>query len=107
MSDQATELQPLTPAQERVRRFIIDFLRAHHRQPTFREIAVGIGHKRNPNGVRQHLRAIARKGWIEYSPGRGVERMVGVEVAELHSADEAGNEATKAAGGINHGCAAI
>ncbi len=59
---------PLTDRQRQILDLIRISLRDRHYAPTVREIqeATGIA---NPNGVHCHLRALRKKGLIEWVPG--------------------------------------
>jgi repressor LexA len=54
----------LTETQARVCRFIEDWVISRGYPPTVREIAKGLKYK-SPNAVRQHLRLIQQKGFLE------------------------------------------
>lgn len=57
-------MRPLTKRQAEVYEFIVGFVEAHGRQPTFREIGPAIG-TNFTNGVMGHINALEKKGWIE------------------------------------------
>jgi repressor LexA len=61
-------MNPLSPKQLVVLKFIDEFLRASHFPPTRGEIAEGLGLK-NRQGIDQHLKALQVKGFIELIPG--------------------------------------
>lgn len=57
-------LPALTKRQAAVLAFIREYLRANNRPPTYREIMVEFVIK-GPNGVKCHIDALKRKGYIE------------------------------------------
>lgn len=66
-------METLTPRQEEVLRWIREFLDREGYPPTRAEIARGLGF-RSANAAEDHLRALARKGVLDLSPGasRGI-----------------------------------
>lgn len=70
-------MAPLTSRQQEVLSCIKDFIRRHGFSPTLREIAKAIGVK-STNCVDDHLRAIARKGYLR----RGTQARSVVVVGE-------------------------
>lgn len=75
----------LTERQQRVFDFIRQFMDSEGMPPTRADIARALGFK-SPNAAEDHLKALARKGFIEMIPGasRGIrlpEEMYGVEDA--------------------------
>lgn len=66
-------MKPLTPRQQQILDFIRDFAAQEGFPPTIAEIARAIDVS-SPHGVREHLRALARKGVIELTPNasRGI-----------------------------------
>jgi repressor LexA len=62
-------MKPLTARQTELLEFIRDNLNTQGLPPTIAEIAAAMG-IHSPNGVRDHLRALARKGVIELFPNR-------------------------------------
>ena len=72
-----TRNRDLTNRQSEVLFVIRDYIRAHGYPPTMREIGQDMG-IRSTNGVNEHLRALARKGFIEITPrpGRGIKLLV-------------------------------
>lgn len=64
----------LTNRQKQVLDFTANHLRSHGFPPTISEIQRHFSF-RSPNAVEQHLRALARKGWINRHPhkSRGIE----------------------------------
>ena len=71
----------LTPRQAEILEFIKSCLEANGYPPTRAEIAQKLGFK-SPNAAEEHLKALARKGAIEMTPGasRGI-RIPGFEPA--------------------------
>ncbi len=67
-------MKPLTPEQARVLEYITEYHNENGRPPTVREIAGNLGY-RSLNSVRQHLRLIERKGYLNLIPNtsRGIE----------------------------------
>jgi repressor LexA len=72
----------LTPRQTEILDFIKHCLDSHGFPPTRAEIAQQLGFK-SPNAAEEHLKALARKGAIEMTPGasRGI-RIPGYEAGE-------------------------
>ena len=67
----------LTPRQRRVASAIRRLTRDRGYPPTIREVAVEVAIA-GPNGVKQHLRLMARKGWITWDQGKArTLRLVG------------------------------
>lgn len=66
-------MQKLTPRQSEILAFIRSCLEANGYPPTRAEIAQKLGFK-SPNAAEEHLKALARKGAIEMTPGasRGI-----------------------------------
>jgi repressor LexA len=66
-------MRPLTARQAEILEFIRNEIEARGLPPTVAEIAAGMGVK-STNGIRDHLKALARKGAIELIPGasRGI-----------------------------------
>jgi len=66
-------MQKLTARQSELLDFIKDYIRTEAMPPTIVEIAVAMGIT-SPNGVRDHLKALERKGAIELIPhaSRGI-----------------------------------
>ncbi len=58
----------LTPGQQRVLDFILDFQKREGLTPTHAEIARGLGF-RSINAASEHVRRLRRKGVIDYSSG--------------------------------------
>lgn len=75
----------LTPRQSEILAFIKRCLEEHGYPPTRAEIAQELGFK-SPNAAEEHLKALARKGAIEMTPGasRGI-RIPGFEPATEES----------------------
>lgn len=61
-------MQKLTPRQAEILSFIKRCLEDHGFPPTRAEIAQELGFK-SPNAAEEHLKALARKGAIEMTPG--------------------------------------
>jgi len=62
------ERQPLTPRQQDVLDWIAGFIDTHGFSPSVRQIGHAYGW--TPNGVKCHLNAIRRKGWITWLDGQ-------------------------------------
>lgn len=62
-------MESLTPRQAKVLRFVRDFVRRHGYAPSVREVAAAmrIG---TPKGAADHLKALARKGYLVRDAGR-------------------------------------
>jgi hypothetical protein len=58
---------PLTVAQDRMLDFIRSFRDSHGIPPTTREIGTALGIT-SPNGVRGHLMALQKKGYLKSTP---------------------------------------
>ncbi len=74
-------MNPLTKRQREVLDFIFAFFPKEQRMPSIREIGDHVG-IRSPNGVANHLHALAQKGYIslpEKQKARSI-RLLGVEV---------------------------
>lgn len=65
----------LTNNQRRVLEYIRDFMTAHGRAPSLREIAAAMGLARH-SSAQDYIRALIRKGALERTPQRGL-RLVG------------------------------
>jgi len=67
-------MELLTEKQERVLKFIINFLRKNSVPPTVREIMKGLGFS-SPRPVQDHLKILQRKGYISIKNNfyRGIE----------------------------------
>lgn len=59
---------PLTKRQQQLYDFIVAYLRAQRRPPTFREMMKHLGIL-SPQGVRGHLLALKKKGFLIHRPG--------------------------------------
>lgn len=57
---------PLTQRQEEVLEFITHFIEHHRYAPTYREL--GDHFQVTLNGIRGHLMALQRKGYVEWQP---------------------------------------
>lgn len=78
-------MEPLTPRQEEVFRWIRTFQEKAGFPPTRAEIARGLGF-RSANAAEEHVRALARKGTIELLPGASR----GIRLASLAAAPAQG-----------------
>lgn len=67
MVAQVIEREPLTDRQLAIYNYIRNRIVSGDTSPTVREIGNEFGIA-SPNGVREHLQALVRKGWIEYTP---------------------------------------
>lgn len=63
----ATERPPLTPRQQDVLMWISGYIDVHGFSPTVREIGSHYGF--SLNGVKTHLNALRRKGYITWQDG--------------------------------------
>lgn len=74
----------LTPKQASMLRYIQGHVMAQNCPPTIREIADALGIS-STNGVRAHLTALVRKGWITIIPrlARGI-RLTTTGIAEYN-----------------------
>jgi repressor LexA len=69
MTNPTTSESPLTRPQGEIFRFVYERARDTGTQPSVREIAARFGFG-SINGVGCHLRALARKGWLDLSGGQ-------------------------------------
>jgi repressor LexA len=68
---------PLAPRQRDVVAAIRRLAKEHGYPPTIRELGDDLGIT-TPNGVKQHLRLLARKGWVTWEEGKArTLRLVG------------------------------
>ena len=78
-------MKPLTARQQE----ILDYIRSRQAEagdtPSFREIGDHFGFK-SPNAVRDHLRALARKGALEKAPGLARSLKLTTPLARLKAA---------------------
>ncbi len=66
-------MEPLTTRQERVLRCVLALSQRHGRMPTYRELGASLSIA-SPNGVRRHLLALERKGYLStHRAARGIE----------------------------------
>ncbi len=65
---------PLTPAQERVYRFVRDYMDRHGRAPSYEEIRTSLGF-RSLNAVAKHLRQLEQRGVLQ-SPWNNRKRVL-------------------------------
>jgi repressor LexA len=59
----------LTDKQRAIYDWIVDFCESHGYSPTVRELANAFG-LRSTNGAVCHLKPLAKKGWIRWTPHR-------------------------------------
>jgi len=59
----------MTREQERVYRYIVDFIRAKGYSPTIREIAVGVG-QRSPGNTIRKMQVLRNDGFIVWEEGK-------------------------------------
>lgn len=79
----ATTVQALTRPSKRqldTLRFVHEYASLHGYAPTLREIGAHLGIS-STNGVSDHVRALARKGFLVYA--RGTSRAIGITEAGL------------------------
>jgi repressor LexA len=74
-------MPPLTARQREVLDFFFEFFPREQRMPSIREISEHFG-MRSPNGVKAHLIALDKKGYIELSDKQQARsiRLIGVKV---------------------------
>ena len=77
----------LTPRQAEILAFIKECLESNGYPPTRAEIAIKLGFK-SPNAAEEHLKALARKGAIEMTPG--ASRGIRIPGFEPNTEDEEG-----------------
>jgi repressor LexA len=77
-------MDTLTPRQQQILDFLQRYQVAHGLPPTILEIAAAFG-LASPNGVAQHLKALARKGVLELKPQQA--RGIRLRVAPAEAAD--------------------
>ena len=84
-------MNALTPRQEQILKLIQRFLADTGYPPTRSEIAAELGF-RSANAAEQHLRALARKGFITLQPGasRGIRLSDLAGLSDDDDADESG-----------------
>lgn len=70
-------MEGLTDRQAQVLRFFVGYSLRHLAQPTIRAVGAAFG-IRSTNGVNDHLKALARKGYLMHGGGRGTRRDVGL-----------------------------
>ena len=83
-------MRPLTPRQAEILQLLKDYQAASGMPPTRAEIATQLGFK-SANAAEEHLKALAKKGFIEMMPGtsRGI-RLVEDEAANDVEEEEPG-----------------
>ena len=81
-------MDALTARQEQILQLIRDFLERTGYPPTRSEIAAELGF-RSANAAEQHLRALARKGFISIQPGasRGIRLTAPADLPDAGSSD--------------------
>ena len=60
--------RPMTSAQQRLYELIVGYTCAHGYPPTLRELREAVG-TASTNAVADHLKALRKKGWINWTPG--------------------------------------
>lgn len=90
-------MQKLTARQQQVLAFIREYMATNGYPPTRVDIARELGF-RSPNAAEDHLKALARKGAIEMTPGasRGIRLPNDAEAADEHSLPVVGQVAAGA-----------
>lgn len=88
-------MAPLTSRQQEVLTSIKDFIRTHGFSPTLREIAQAIGVK-STNCVDDHLRSLARKGYLRRGTQARSVVVVGEKLDPLMAEERALVEAVRA-----------
>ena len=75
-------MEKLTKRQNEILQYLIEYLQENGMPPTRMDIAHTFGFK-SPNAAEEHLRTLAKKGYIEMIPGasRGI-RVIGLEEPE-------------------------
>jgi repressor LexA len=61
---------PLTDKQKSVYQYVRQFCLSNGYCPSVRDICQHFGF-RSPNGAHSHLRALKRKGWLDWHPNQG------------------------------------
>lgn len=82
-----TTLQPLTPRQRAIYRFIRDYRRKNRVSPSLREIMRKFGFS-SPNGAYCHVEPLVRKGWLERFRESASRSLLPTRVALEHDYDE-------------------
>lgn len=59
----------LTDKQRAVYDWIVDYCESHGYSPTIRELCAAFGFD-SPNGAMCHIRPLAKKGWVRWTPHR-------------------------------------
>lgn len=75
-------MKELSDQQRKVLAVIVEWTREHGYPPTFREIGARMRIK-SANGVRDHLDALERKGWIKRTPAEARSIVVLAGATEL------------------------
>jgi len=78
---------PLSPRQQQILRLISQFMTRHGMPPTRADLAQAL-QLRNRQGIDQHLRALAHKGYLRLEPGiaRGIRLLTSTTEAATQSA---------------------
>lgn len=71
--------EPLTGRQQEIYDYIRSHIVAEQRPPSYREIMARFEFS-SPNGVKHHLRAMEKKGWIDLGTGHKAIKLTGVTV---------------------------
>ena len=61
--------EPLTPAQQELYDWLVDFIGANHHSPSIRQMMQAMG-LRSPAPVQSRLRHLQQKGWITWQEGQ-------------------------------------
>lgn len=91
----------LTRRQVDVLQAVYDHMTRHQAAPTVREL-LAMFDQRSPNGMRQHLAALMRKGWLTWEPmtARSI-RLAGARMALTFDEGEAGERLRQALAGAD------
>lgn len=81
-----TTLQPLTPRQRAIYRFIRDYRRKNRVSPSLREIQEKFGI--SINGVVCHVEPLVRKGWLERFKNNASRSLLPTKAALENEYDE-------------------
>ncbi len=65
----AANPEPLTPAQQELYDWLVDFIGANHHSPSIRQMMQAMG-LRSPAPVQSRLRHLQQKGWITWQEGQ-------------------------------------
>lgn len=83
-------MEPLTGRQKAIYDWLLAFVLAKHRQPTYREIGGAFGIA-SPNGVSANLKALVRKGWLNQPLRKAGMRVDGWSFANVELTAAAGS----------------